>query len=285
MVNRRACTTTQRKLGKVRKARAVVMALLVVVALAIVLIDKKEENAAIELAQTEQQSPERTSIATVSDSIYQTVVPSVTSIPQNVDSSNVNSPRISPENVQPAICSPVRTIATSEKPSESRARLIEAPKGAFESQENPGLHCVSNGETLSTIAKKYYGSTSLWEVLYQANRDSLRSPKALKIGQKLKIPAPESVAERRMRKAKGVQAKTRTAIASNYVATGSGDAVLVSTQQGGKYHVVSAGETLSGIAKRERVSLLTLYDTNKDALHHNPNYLREGMRIWIPAAH
>lgn len=49
-------------------------------------------------------------------------------------------------------------------------------------------HTVVSGDTLSTIAKRYYGSASRWTEILEANKGTLRDPAALKIGMKLKIP-------------------------------------------------------------------------------------------------
>jgi LysM repeat protein len=47
---------------------------------------------------------------------------------------------------------------------------------------------VADGDTLSSIAKKLWGASSRWPDIYNANRDRLASPAALKIGQELRIP-------------------------------------------------------------------------------------------------
>lgn len=51
-------------------------------------------------------------------------------------------------------------------------------------------HNVASGETLAAISRKYYGSTKYWQKLYAANKGTIGSdPAALKVGQKLTIPA------------------------------------------------------------------------------------------------
>jgi nucleoid-associated protein YgaU len=47
---------------------------------------------------------------------------------------------------------------------------------------------VTSGDTLTSIAQKYYGDASKWEKVFDANRDTLPSSNALQVGQKLKIP-------------------------------------------------------------------------------------------------
>ena len=50
-------------------------------------------------------------------------------------------------------------------------------------------HTVSRGDTLFSLAQKYYGNRSKWRDIYAANRDLLASEKTpLKIGWELKIP-------------------------------------------------------------------------------------------------
>jgi nucleoid-associated protein YgaU len=49
-------------------------------------------------------------------------------------------------------------------------------------------HVVEKGETLSKISKKYYGDPNLYMKIFEANKDILKNPDLIKIGQKLRIP-------------------------------------------------------------------------------------------------
>ncbi len=49
-------------------------------------------------------------------------------------------------------------------------------------------HDVVSGDTLSKLAKKYYGDPSLYMKIFEANRDVLKDPNLIKVGQKLRIP-------------------------------------------------------------------------------------------------
>lgn len=49
-------------------------------------------------------------------------------------------------------------------------------------------HEVVKGDTLSKIAKKYYDDASLYMQIFEANKDILRDPNLIRIGQKLRIP-------------------------------------------------------------------------------------------------
>ena len=50
-------------------------------------------------------------------------------------------------------------------------------------------YTVVKGDTLSKIAKHFYGSANKWRVIYEANTDQLKNPDLIKPGQVLKIPA------------------------------------------------------------------------------------------------
>jgi hypothetical protein len=50
------------------------------------------------------------------------------------------------------------------------------------------IHEVKSGETLSKLAKQYYGDPTRYPRIFEANRDQLSNPDLIKVGQKLKIP-------------------------------------------------------------------------------------------------
>ena len=54
-------------------------------------------------------------------------------------------------------------------------------------------YAVKKGDTLGNIALQYYGSSQLWKVVYEANRQIIKSPDSLREGWKLRIPYAEEV--------------------------------------------------------------------------------------------
>lgn len=59
--------------------------------------------------------------------------------------------------------------------------------------EGPGAggtttHRVARGDTLYSLARKYYNDPKRWTTIYDANRDKIASPKALPVGKTLVIP-------------------------------------------------------------------------------------------------
>lgn len=49
-------------------------------------------------------------------------------------------------------------------------------------------HLVVKGDTLFSLAQKYYGNRSRWRDIYAANRDQLPSENSLRLGMQLRIP-------------------------------------------------------------------------------------------------
>ena len=50
------------------------------------------------------------------------------------------------------------------------------------------VHEVVAGDTLSKIAKEFYGDANKYMKIFDANKDQLKDPDKIKVGQKLKIP-------------------------------------------------------------------------------------------------
>ena len=49
-------------------------------------------------------------------------------------------------------------------------------------------HTVTEGDSLSRISMRYYGTPSRWQEIYNANRDVLQGSSALRVGMQLRIP-------------------------------------------------------------------------------------------------
>lgn len=50
------------------------------------------------------------------------------------------------------------------------------------------IYEVKSGDTLSKIAKHFYGNASQYMKIFDANKDQLKDPDKIQVGQKLKIP-------------------------------------------------------------------------------------------------
>ncbi|WP_339611346.1 LysM peptidoglycan-binding domain-containing protein [uncultured Planktosalinus sp.] len=71
-----------------------------------------------------------------------------------------------------------------ENPSDIMADIKVADTSVY------ATHEVKSGESLSKIAKHYYGSANKYNVIFQANTDQLKNPDLIHPGQVLKIPNP-----------------------------------------------------------------------------------------------
>jgi nucleoid-associated protein YgaU len=61
------------------------------------------------------------------------------------------------------------------------------PKGA-PAAGGERFHEVAKGDTLSALAKKYYGDGGKYMKIFDANKDQLKDPDKIKVGQRLRIP-------------------------------------------------------------------------------------------------
>jgi LysM repeat protein len=51
-----------------------------------------------------------------------------------------------------------------------------------------GKHTVVSGDTLSKLAKRYLGDANAYMKIFEANKDILKDPNMIKVGQQLTIP-------------------------------------------------------------------------------------------------
>ncbi len=104
-----------------------------------------------------------------------TVVPStsVSTAAPSPQRPSLASPVASPSVVVSAAATPVPTPTTAETAAET--------------------YEVQSGDTLLSIAQQFYGDTSQWRRIYDANKDTIGpDPDKLKIGMKLTIPPKPS---------------------------------------------------------------------------------------------
>ncbi len=73
------------------------------------------------------------------------------------------------------------------QPVQQKSVTQTVPKSATPTQTTHQIYTVVSGDNLTKIAKKFYG-TGDYEAIYQANRDRMKSPSDLRIGQTLVIP-------------------------------------------------------------------------------------------------
>jgi nucleoid-associated protein YgaU len=90
----------------------------------------------------------------------------------------------------------INQITVQNAPAQAAGASLGTPLGG-----NPGgvgggspaasqerFHDVVSGDTLSAMAKKYYGDASQYGRIFEANRDQLNDPDKIRVGQRLKVP-------------------------------------------------------------------------------------------------
>jgi len=72
------------------------------------------------------------------------------------------------------------------------ADFSDVTSGASSSAPDVGsaqTYTVKSGDSLSKIAKHFYGDGNKWHQIYEANRDKIKNPDLIHPGQELTIPA------------------------------------------------------------------------------------------------
>jgi nucleoid-associated protein YgaU len=60
---------------------------------------------------------------------------------------------------------------------------------AIEAYEETDYYVIKAGDTLSKIARDYYGDPQKYDVIFQANREVIKDPNLIFPGQKIRIPS------------------------------------------------------------------------------------------------
>lgn len=142
-------------------------------------------------------------------------------------------------------------------------KVLKLPTGAASKNEEPAemggeasfrqrQHTVAPGDTLTKLALKYYGMSSLWQSIATAN--NIKDPSKLEVGQKLTIPKQGEAA-------KGAS---------------SGAKVVPAT------HTVASGETLGEIAAEYYGDWARWNDIAKANNIKDPRALKVGQKLTLP---
>ncbi|MFA9462918.1 MAG: LysM peptidoglycan-binding domain-containing protein [Velocimicrobium sp.] len=88
----------------------------------------------------------------------------------------------------------VSVFLVNEKPNKSASKTkktVSKKKNRTETKypKNNGYYVVQKNDTLWAIAKKYYGEGAAYTKLYHANKDKIKNPNLIYVGQKLTIPS------------------------------------------------------------------------------------------------
>ncbi len=75
---------------------------------------------------------------------------------------------------------PPQQQQTSAKKSDANKVVV--------ARDVPPSYVVQPGDTLSSISKRFYGTSRKWQQIFRANRDRLASPESVRPGQSLRLP-------------------------------------------------------------------------------------------------
>jgi NitT/TauT family transport system substrate-binding protein len=91
----------------------------------------------------------------------------------------------------PAVDNRADVIAKPATPTSEKHDTLALPKVVKPPHRVDQQYVVKIGDTLSKLAERFYNSTSKWEKIFEANRESLKNPNYIYIGMKLVIPADD----------------------------------------------------------------------------------------------
>jgi nucleoid-associated protein YgaU len=95
---------------------------------------------------------------------------------------------------QPAPTTGPPTPSTAASPSLASPSPLASPGASPSPALGPGeqRYTVEVGDTLGTIAQKFYGDPTQWRRIYDANRSAVgENPDAIRVGTELRIPPRE----------------------------------------------------------------------------------------------
>ena len=146
-----------------------------------------------------------------------------------------------------------------ESSSSERGAEVAGESASSEARASMRRHRVQSGETLSSIATRFYGEASAWRRIAEANPDL--DVDRLAIGTEIVLPAIESAST------------TETVVPATPAPSG-------------RVHVVAEGETLSSIAATlygDSSKWRSLYEANRASIGADPGAIRVGMRLVVPS--
>jgi len=95
---------------------------------------------------------------------------------------------VTPENLDPDVLDSVPDAPEAPDTPSPPKNLTRENSPPPVAPGEPIPYTVQPGDTLASIARKYYGKPHRWKEIYMANQNVLASPDAIKPGQVLAIP-------------------------------------------------------------------------------------------------
>jgi len=149
------------------------------------MIDSAQKRFFQELFPMRNASASSSGISTELEAKYRAVMLENENLKRDISALRERLARAEKIDRTPAAPAPATVATAPEKPKEEIA-----PPPTSQRPVVPATHTVASGDTLSSISKKYYGTSNRWRDIYNANRVSMSSPSELRPGMVLKLPRP-----------------------------------------------------------------------------------------------
>ena len=105
------------------------------------------------------------------------------SLPAASADTEEDNPIIVPDQIQDETIEIQKVIVDSAP--EPAKEIPAPPTSEFQTYK------IQKGDTLWSIARKFYGSGKEWRKIYEANQDSISNPAKIKTGMEIRIPATQ----------------------------------------------------------------------------------------------
>jgi LysM repeat protein len=94
-----------------------------------------------------------------------------------------------PASANAAVRTPAKATAVTEQVQQAQTTAVRHATRSVTT-----TYTVRSGDTLSLISRHFYGTTSKWKWIYEANRSKISNPDSIFVGEKLTIPNHAPVA-------------------------------------------------------------------------------------------
>lgn len=93
-----------------------------------------------------------------------------------------------PTSAHASVRTPATATAVTEQAQQAQTTAVRHATSVT------STYTVRSGDTLTSIAKHFYGTTSKWNWIFQANKSKIHNPNSIFVGEKLTIPNHAPVA-------------------------------------------------------------------------------------------
>jgi nucleoid-associated protein YgaU len=98
------------------------------------------------------------------------------------------APAPAPETPPPTAMAPAPPGPEPAPPVAGSGRQLPKETHAKKATHKSRVYTTKSGDTLQSLAKKYYNDPKKWRTIYEANRRQIKDPDKLPVGKKLIIP-------------------------------------------------------------------------------------------------